>query len=325
MSEIKTRNVQSFDTIAKMTRAAFGCDISEDTVSELSGGLCNIVYCVTLPDETKTVLKIAPRNEENCLAYEHNMLQDEVWAMRLIAEKTTVKLPKVLFYDDSCSICNSPYFFMEFIDGKNLMSVDSELSEEQKDEIYKTIANWAKQMNAITGDFYGYPFIPELRAPSNEEFIVKYTKLLFEDARRVNSNLEHIGINELENLLLSQTSVMNTASKPSFIHWDLWAGNMIIRDGKIIGIIDFERALFCDYLFEDMFSGPGWVRDEFFKAYGKTEFSRDEKLRKSYYRILRCVVAITEYYYRQPDNDWQGDWNRGILKEELENFRSLMY
>ena len=47
--------------------------------------------------------------------------------------------------------------------------------------------------------------------------------------------------------------VLDEVSEPALVHWDLWAGNVFVKDGKITGITDFERALWGDPLMEHYF------------------------------------------------------------------------
>lgn len=38
-----------------------------------------------------------------------------------------------------------------------------------------------------------------------------------------------------------------------FVHWDMWEGNIFIKDGHISGIIDWERALWGEAFMDDRF------------------------------------------------------------------------
>ena len=35
---------------------------------------------------------------------------------------------------------------------------------------------------------------------------------------------------------------LDQVTEPRFVEWDLWDGNVMVRAGKIVGIVDHERA-----------------------------------------------------------------------------------
>ena len=39
--------------------------------------------------------------------------------------------PKLLYYDNSCELCESPYMFMSYIEGKTYSKIKEKLSEEE--------------------------------------------------------------------------------------------------------------------------------------------------------------------------------------------------
>ena len=45
-------------------------------------------------------------------------------------------------------------------------------------------------------------------------------------------------------LFAGNESCLDEVTEPRFVEWDLWDGNVMVRDGTIVAIIDHERAFY---------------------------------------------------------------------------------
>ncbi len=87
---------------------------------------------------------------------------------------------------------------------------------------------------------------------------------------------------------------------PRLVHWDAWDSNFFVEDGKVTGLIDFERALWGDPLMEAQFRALAFGGvSESMRGYGKTEFTPEEEQRCYLYTLLLALVIRTESYYRE--------------------------
>ena len=82
---ILTKNLQNDDALARMTAAAFPGRHMR-SARELTEGLCNAAYRITLDDGTETIVKIAPARADTLLSNEVGMMAAEVRAMRRFDE-----------------------------------------------------------------------------------------------------------------------------------------------------------------------------------------------------------------------------------------------
>jgi hypothetical protein len=75
-----------------------------------------------------------------------------------------------------------------------------------------------------------------------------------------------------------------------------------VRDGRVTGIIDFERALWAEPLMEAQFRqfGDGGITDSM-RGYGKTTFTAAEEQRNYLYALHLGLVMHTECFYRNYD------------------------
>jgi len=142
--ESLTKNKQSRETISKMVEKYFS-PLKVKNYRELTEGYFNIAYEIHLSNGEQVILKIAPSKEMHVMTYEKNIMFSEVEAMKLAIRHGGIPVPKMLGYDESCTICDSPYFFMEKLEGKSLNTIKGSLSSEQINSIYVDRRN--KQKN----------------------------------------------------------------------------------------------------------------------------------------------------------------------------------
>jgi aminoglycoside phosphotransferase (APT) family kinase protein len=112
--------------------------------------------------------------------------------------------------------------------------------------------------------------------------------------------------------------------EPRFVEWDLWAGNVLVKDGKIVSIVDHERALFGDPLIEVGFTGnhlPAFGDPSaFMRGYGKTELTGGEQRRRRLYCLHLALIMVIETVYRGHTERTQYDWARARLDEAMALF-----
>jgi hypothetical protein len=108
------------------------------------------------------------------------------------------------------------------------------------------------------------------------------------------------------------------------VHWDAWDSNFFIQNGRVTGLLDFERALWADPLMEaqfrpltlEKFPGNLW-------GYGKTTFTPQEDVRNHLYTLHLALVMVTEYTYRDYDTDEVRYFARGLLSQAMHWLRDL--
>ena len=307
-------NTQSKEELEKMVDLAFQCKMKDAILCE--GGFCNAVYRVTLEDGRESILKIAGNQPDMIMSYEKGMFQTELWAMELLRSYTTVPVPLVQFATDY-------YFFMSKVKGQVLNDIYDSLSETERKEAIYTLGSWSRQMSSIKGHNFGYQYNPELQADTNREFILKLMKAAVDDGKRVGTELGFMTWDELWELYQQFADYLDDCTESRFVHWDLWNGNILYENGKIQGLIDFERALYADPLFEHEFSGPLDPNPDFLEGYGKTTFTKSEEIRCILYRIHHVSTMAMEGDFRNYEDTGMRDWSISILKKEVEKLKTF--
>lgn len=317
-----TKNRQTKETIYQMVERAFGKEqlCYEKGIVELEGGFCNVVYLVPLKDQ-EVILKIAPSDEVEMMSYEKGLLETEVTVMKQMEQSTHVPVPKVLFMDDSKEICNSSYFFMTKAEGKSYVEEKEKMTKEEQEQVMRELGEYNKQINQLTGNYFGLLGKEYRKFNTCKEFILDLFHMLLADGQRKGSKLVHISYEDLWYLIVDNATVFEEVTIPRLVHWDLWDGNIFVKEGHISCIIDHERGFYGDYLMEDAFSSFGDSSTVFLQSYGKESFTSNEMVRRTIYRLYRCVVMIVECDFRKYDSDGQYQWMIETLDKELQNLR----
>jgi aminoglycoside phosphotransferase (APT) family kinase protein len=312
--ENKTKNRKSREVIEAMAKRSFsgvGLADTEDAITELKEGWFNVAYNIKLADGRESILKIAPPIDSEVLSYEKNIMNTEVNMMRLAGKETDVKIPEVYYYDDNKDICDSDYFFMEKLTGSNYGNVKEGFSEEMNSRINYQIGESLRKINSIEGrPYFGYDGNPELRGSTWRETFLKMINAVLENGNRKQVEVG-FSYDEIYSLIESHAHYLDAVTTPHFVHWDCWDPNVFVKDGNVVGIIDFERVLWGDYLMESTFRTDN--ADQL-AGYGKIEFSYEEIVRCKLYDAYLYLIMIIECYYRSYDKDFKNNIEQYALK-----------
>ena len=233
--------------------------------------------------------------------------------MEMALEHGGIPIPKMLGYDDSHTICESPYFFMEKLKGSSLHEIKDDFTQEQINDIYKETGRINKEINRIACPCFGYPGQPEFQG---KDWYMVFRRMLeagISDARQGNVDLK-IPVDELLRYLEWDKDIFAEVTEPRLVHWDLWDGNIFVSDGVITGLIDWERCIWGDPLLEVGFRTHS--DNPFFqKGYGMKAFTKSQKRRSLWYDIYLFVLVSLECEYRKYETMDMYQWATHMLVE----------
>lgn len=298
----KTKRKVPQSAVTEMLRAHSLGEAVE--IKEMGGGYFNTVLKVKTDDGKCYAIKIAPNNSSNVLTYEKELIKSEVEFYRLLQNVKSVHFPEIYgFSTDE----NQPYQYliMEFIEGK--MMSEMRLSSEQKDKYMYDLGVITAEIHKIKNDSgFGY-----LQNGLKQTWAQAYTSMvenLITDAERKNAEVPFI--NEIRKAIEKNRGALEEVKSPSLVHFDIWAGNVIIKDGKIRSVIDCERAMFGDVMgefislqFSPVFSIT--AHKSLFDGYNSAAenpvtFSKTEMARINLMRVYLSMIMYIETYYRRP-------------------------
>jgi fructosamine-3-kinase len=322
--ESKTKNRQTRERIEHMAMRAFGVGLASDNDAavELKDGWFNATYAARLTDGRDVVLKVAPPPGAAVMGYEANIIRTEVATMRLVRHNSAIPVPEIHAFDDACDLCDAPYFFMEKLAGESLEHVRNSLPDDVQASIRFQIGAIVRAINGFTGSYFGYPGNPELRAGDWKSAFLKIVNSVLADGAARNVDYGFPGA-ELRSVVEKHAAALEEVRIAHLVHWDAWDPNFFVRDGRITGLLDFERALWGDPLMEAQFRPIfGRFGADILRGYGKTTFTPEEVRRSFLYMWHLGLVMITECAYRNYDTDDIYKNGRGILAHAMNWLRT---
>ncbi|AOZ94385.1 aminoglycoside phosphotransferase family protein [Paenibacillus crassostreae] len=296
---------------------AFGQSIQSS--EELTEGWANVAYEIVLADGRKVVLKVAPSKDKRLMRCEKNNMRTEVEALRIVTQIGGIPVPHVYVYDPSCTLIDSEYFIMEYIEGISLNKIKDSLLSEELQSIEKQLGEYNALINSCKGEKFGYFHDGDDLTVS---WAVAFRKLIndvLQDGIEAGIDLS-ISYSEIEIEIDKRITTLNEVSEPCLVHWDLWPGNVFIHEGRISGIIDFERAFWGDPLIEYYF-GKFAQSAAFEEGYGKGITSEGERNRRALYDFYLDLVMVIECDYRQYENQEHIQWAFRNFEEGFNKFK----
>lgn len=286
-------------------------------VSELSAGEFNSAYRVTA-NAIEYVLKIAPKDNENTLTYESDIIAREVEFYRLIAEKTDVKTPKIYYYDDTLSIIPTKYFIMEMLDSKPLNTV--KLSKSERQNVNKLIGEMVAKLHTVKGNGFGY----EQNGLYSNWYLALRSMVenLISDCARLNKKCKK-GAKLLEFIDMSKAILEKVESV--YTHYDIWDGNIFYKNdnGDIeLTLIDTERGFWGDGIgdFVSIELLTALNKKKSVTGYNKLaekpiSFTRDEMVRYYIMTAYLGLIVYTEKFARY--KTWQSKYFINIVLSNI--------
>lgn len=307
-----TKNHQSYETLHALAAAAFP-DKQVRAVTELTEGMFNAVYRFDFMDDTASILKVAAASTEGLLSNEINLMQAEVSAMKLLRSRGVPYIPQVQFSDFSRTLCSGTYFFMEAMPGRSLNSCQAEMSEDAVNAVLHEVGLLQRQTADIHRMHFGLAGDDRLFDTLYDMVYYMFSNVL-RDAAKKNVAFCFAPC-VLRTRLERDRACFDQVRLPSLVHWDMWEGNIFVHEGRLSGVIDWERTVWGDPLMEDRFRTKSW-RPAFLEGFGKTIFTLAEKRRILWYDVFLYVTMLTECHYRQYENsaDW-ALWLTHLLEE----------
>ncbi|MBB6670536.1 phosphotransferase family protein [Cohnella nanjingensis] len=287
--------------------AAFGEDAGIARYAELTNGWFNAAYEIELTDGRAVILKVAPDSGAETLAYEKDIMRTEVEAMRRMRAAGGVPVPEVFAYDDSRMLIGTAYFVMEKVAGQPYNMIKEDMTQEQRAAIETAIGRFNRRINEIRGERFGFFHGADPAATASwPAAFGAMMRALLADGRRLGVQLP-APYASIEAEVERRLPLLAEVTEPRLVHWDLWSGNVLVADGRIAGIIDWERALWGDPLMEYYFRR--FERSEaFYSGYGGRFDLPNEQVRKRLYDLYLDLILVIECYVRKYENEDHVRW-----------------
>lgn len=321
----KTKNRLSRDELFSLTIACFPA-ANDVSFSELQGGMFNAIYLAEsarLPNGG-VVLKIGPNPEAELLTYEKEIMNAELRAYQLLANRP-IPTPNVIASDFSRQKTSFDYFFMERVPGRAWNKAAGGLPNAARRKLLEQLGQCNAAVHSVCGEWFGY-----LKGDERFHFDSwgsAFCAMMGDVLADAREHGFHLPFDAIERTLAHNISLLNEISEPKLVDFDMWAGNVFLdrigQDYEISGIIDFERCFYGDpyadfisasFLFTNVENEP-----EFCEGYrtisGKPlTVSDDDRTRMNLYRLYMAVILIAESYRYNYVYAW---WMRNLCTGQI--------
>lgn len=269
--------------------------------SELTGGAFNTVYKVNT-HSGKFVIKISPKESTEVLTYEKNLIKTEVSVYELLQNTKTVHFPKIYGYNYADDF-EYKYLIMEFIEGDMLCNLN--LNESEYNKVMFDLGVAMAELHSVANEIsFGY-IQNGLKSTMKEAYRSMVDTIITDGLKKT----KHIPYHkEIVDIIDKYDYVFDSIKEPSLVHFDLWAGNIIIKEGKFYAIIDCERAMFSDVVGDFIsldYAAPFDVNanKHLIDGYNsvsekKLSFNKEEMIRLYLFKIYLGLIIYIETYYR---------------------------
>jgi aminoglycoside phosphotransferase (APT) family kinase protein len=310
-----TQRVLSRADLDRHVDAALGTGIR--TATELSGGGFAAVWRLALLDGRVAVLKVGPTPDVPLLRYEADVITAEAEYFRLVcAGAPGVPVPTVLHHDGD-------WLLTTWLPGTAL----TELPDAP--EVRRQLGAAIAAVHTVTGDRFGYPGARAHAGTWPDAFAAIMEDLL---ADAVDWKVElPVTPDTIRATVAAHHANLSTVDTPALLHFDLWDGNVLAVDGGLTGLVDGERCLYGDPLFD--FVSPAILRriedtpeHPFTLGYfGRPRtFDAAERHRLGLYRLHMYLLMFVEMPSRGmtgPESQRRYDLVRYLLAEEIARLR----
>jgi aminoglycoside phosphotransferase (APT) family kinase protein len=241
--------------------------------------------------EERLVLRVAPPRDSVFCFYEREMMRQEPGLHALVRERTLVPVPEIYAFDATLDIIERDFLLMERMPGQPLShcpGVDTEA-------IYRETGRCLAQVHALTRDAYGYLGEHQPMAPQPswlEAFAVMWRMLVMDIAGLECYSSHEAG--RMLHLLDRHLEIFDRPVPASLLHMDIWAQNLLVNEGRLSAILDWDRALWGDPEIEfAVLDYCGVSTPAFWEGYGKPrDTSPAARLRQRFYLLYELQKYI---------------------------------
>jgi aminoglycoside phosphotransferase (APT) family kinase protein len=263
---------------------------------QLGEATFNTACRIKLADGRGLVLKVAPDPAIPVLAYEQGIMRTEALFYR--SAEGVVPVPSVVHAGFSRTVVGSDFLLMSELPGRNWYALGAELGVPERTRLRRELGQIIARLHTITGKEFGYP--QGKRSSTWSAAFLKMFDAVLADSERFSVPLPR-PVEQLRELALRHADVLEAVETPVLVHFDLWAGNILLHEGMISGLVDAERAFWGDplaemvsvALFADIEQDQAFV-DGYRAAGGSITFDHRTRTRLALYRCYLYLIKLVE-------------------------------
>jgi len=197
---------------------------------ELKGGVSAQVTALEVEYPANQTKKLIVRQHGEVDRKLNPQIATDEFKLLQILESVEFPTPKPYYLDQSGKIFPVPYLVIEYIEG------ETEFSHFNLPDFILQLATQLSKIHKLDYAKLDLAFLPEQSK--------KYADKFIERPAKVDESLAEGKIRDV----LEAVWPLPQRNKTALLHGDFWPGNILWRDGKLVGIIDWEDAELGDPL-----------------------------------------------------------------------------
>jgi hygromycin-B 7''-O-kinase len=213
------------------------------SVVRLTGGGNSAVFEIACADGTAVIVKVYSDPL-------HWKLEKEVFVYDLLRRNAVASVPTVLAADDSKTLLPQNILVLTKLQGEHVLSILDQLDDDELATINRQIGALLRVLHDVRFEAFGYVNgigVVSGHATNLDYMRFQFAKKLGEfetfggDAALADAIARHVAARE---------ELLAACTEPSFCHNDCHYGNVLVRDGRVSGLLDFENVLAGDPLLD---------------------------------------------------------------------------
>jgi aminoglycoside phosphotransferase (APT) family kinase protein len=217
------------------------------------------------------IVRIAPPEDRSrMLFYEHRMILQEPEILKAVRQKTSIPVPHVLSMVERDPELGRDWMIMARLPGAPMTG--TVLAPEGMARAMRETGQHLSKIHQLRGEMFGYHGEHRPMEPSDswpEAFTTMWNSLIDDIERCGGYSAEES--HSMRRLVESFRAELPEIEFPSLLHMDIWHENILVApDGKVTGIIDWDRALWGDPMLDlAICHYCGITTPEFAEGYGR--------------------------------------------------------
>lgn len=333
-----TKTTISETSVFDAVRKHFPSTISV-RAEELKGGAFNTAYLVTSEGSPslRGVMKIGPSQSAKTLTYEKDIMRTEIEVYRML-ENADLPLPKVIVADTDRDVLPCDWFLMTELKGTPWNKADKGRIKRSRPALMHELGRITATINNVRGERFGY--IKKDRHFLFDKWADAFRCMIRDITKDCISQGKDLPYDAVTDAVLLNIDVLNEVEEPRLVDFDIWAGNVFLKergDGYVIdGLTDLERAFFGDpyadmaasslqmLLSFDVTREREYIAGRDSVADSPTRFSRSERIRIALYKMYLSLIMNAETYrYGKVFAKLMHVFSKHMIKKCLAELRTL--
>ena len=299
------------------------------SVETLDGGMFASVARVELDDGTAVAVKSAPPPSTTALlSYETSVMDAEIEVLGIGRDHPGMKLPILHLVDRSRQFVDVDVIVTDFLSGRRWDTCGADMTATATASATREVGRVLAAFARVPGTRFGY-VTDRMPQYSSRNWFSTFRAMmtgLIEDAARHGVDVEGEAVAAAVD---RHRHALEAVAEPRLVHGDLWAGNTFVDEvtGRVTGVIDPERALWADPLFDIAGTDQATLADPpdellagMQEAGLDVTLTADAMARITLYRLWFAVAMLAEsgprghlLEDREGREDWLRTQARGLL------------